>query len=961
MGLAWSRWVEVLLVTALCLALLADAAEWHKFRKCDELAFCERHREAGRRAADGEYARRRGGDGSGSFQLGNITRWHVLRGAPPEVDRDGRWLRFVVAGGSERASQNGTAGSVRLEVAVAAATETIFAVRALRAYSVAEHAPRRWLWRREAPPPAEEDRFRPTDDVVRLAEPPLPLRRRGTDGDPACAVVDGDAESTWITVNDRAAQLPSYPMLRIQHQPFRIELYAQGMRVARAQRGQLTPHAVVNARDLWYMHPLDANDTASASVAADVLFPRAQCALGLPQHTLNLRLPNTHNTTPIRLYNLDVFEYELEKELGLYGSIPMVMAFGGSNDTVGALWMPASETYVDVRPVDPSGRDRGVHVHFYSEHGVPELFLFAGPHPQAVARQLAQLTGPPAMPPLFALGYHQSRWNYLDESDVRQVNAQLDAHDIPCDVLWLDIEHTDAKKYFTWDVRKFPHPDRLQRELATRSGRQLVTIVDPHIKSEPGYSVHEAARRHGWYVKQADGVTDYDGHCWPGRSHYIDFADAAVRQAWASRFTPEHYPFMTEHLHIWVDMNEPSVFSGPEGTMPKDARHVRGRWAHGQLHNIYGHYMQRATFQGLKQGRHGRQRPFVLSRSFFTGTQRYGAVWTGDNRADWAHLRVTVPMLLSMGVGGLSFVGADVGGFFGDPSPELLVRWYQVAAFQPFFRAHAHLDTKRREPWLFGEPYTAAIRAAIEERYALLPYWYTLLATEGGVPPMRPLAYEFPDDAEVTAAQSSWMVGAALLVAPVMQEAPSLHLVDLPGDASVLWYALGERASRLHAGVVAVHRGGDQVEYAAPGLQQTFTYQRGGTVVARRERRRKSAAAAVNDPYTLHVALDARGGARGRLYIDDGRSYAYRQGAYWLVELQTEAPEDQTAAAVWLCGRRTDPGLVTDATAFDGAPATLERIVVYAPCGQRAVLKRPNVTSLAQPHWQVRVALPCRI
>lgn len=203
----------------------------------------------------------------------------------------------------------------------------------------------------------------------------------------------------------------------------------------------------------------------------------------------------------------------------------------------------------------------------------------------------------------------------------------------------------------------------------------------------------------------------------------------------------------TLNLHIWNDMNEPSVFNSADVTIPKDAVHFGG-WEHRDVHNIYGilfvtiiiiNLQHKSTSEGLRLRTNPPKRPFVLSRPFFSGTQKWGAIWTGDNGADWEHLRVSIPMLLGISVSGVPFAGADVGGFFGNPSAELLTRWYQLAAFQPFFRAHAHIETKRREPWLMGEPYTSHIRAAIRERYRLLPYWYTLfhIAHKTGAPPMR--------------------------------------------------------------------------------------------------------------------------------------------------------------------------------------------------------------------------------
>ncbi|XP_025911777.1 neutral alpha-glucosidase AB-like [Apteryx rowi] len=461
-------------------------------------------------------------------------------------------------------------------------------------------------------------------------------------------------------------------------------------------------------------------------------------------------------------------------------------------------------------------------VRWMSESGIIDAFLLLGPTPGAVAAQYASLTGTQALPPLFALGYHQSRWNYNDEEDVAAVERGFDEHDIPCDVIWLDIEHADGKRYFTWDPSKFPQPRAMLQRLAAKK-RKMVSIVDPHIKVDSGYRVHNEIRSRGFYVKTKDG-SDYEGWCWPGSAGYPDFTDPAMRAWWAGMFAYEQYEGSAENLFTWNDMNEPSVFSGPEVTMQKDAVH-HGGWEHRDLHNLYGFYVQMATAQGQVQRSGGRERPFVLSRAFFAGSQRYGAVWTGDNAAEWEHLKISIAMCLSMGLAGLSFCGADVGGFFKNPDAELLVRWYQAGAYQPFFRAHAHLDTVRREPWLFGEENTALIRAAVRQRYALLPFWYTAFyrSHRHGQPVMRPLWMEFPDDVATFAIDDQYMIDRALLVHPVTEQGARSVQVYLPGEGEV-WYDVASRQKHhapqtLYVPVTmsSVRAGGGSVGPMPPG------------------------------------------------------------------------------------------------------------------------------------------------
>ena len=227
-------------------------------------------------------------------------------------------------------------------------------------------------------------------------------------------------------------------------------------------------------------------------------------------------------------------------------------------------------------------------------------------------------------------------------------------------------------------------------------------------------------------------------------------------------------------------MNEPSVFNGPEISMPRDNIHF-GDVEHRETHNMYGFYMTMATHAGHLQA-HPNRRPFILSRSFFAGSQRHVAIWTGDNDASWEHLQASIPMVLAHNMAGLPFAGADTGGFFRNPEPELLVRWYQTAAWHPFFRGHAHLETKRREPWLFGEENTARIRAAIRRRYDVMPYLYTLFhdSSVTGAPIARPLYYEFPYDTSLAREEKLFMLGHSLLVSPIVNPGVTTVETSLP-------------------------------------------------------------------------------------------------------------------------------------------------------------------------------------
>jgi mannosyl-oligosaccharide alpha-1,3-glucosidase len=425
----------------------------------------------------------------------------------------------------------------------------------------------------------------------------------------------------------------------------------------------------------------------------------------------------------------------------------------------------------------------------------------------------------------------------------------------------------------------------------------------------------------GLYIKNKDGG-DFDGWCWPGQSSYLDFTNPRVRKWWAEKFALDKYVGSTLDLFTWNDMNvlsplfsplfdssdvspqEPSVFNGPEVSMQKDCQNLEGV-EHRYWHNMYGLYMQRATAEGLTLRDKPTEslRPFVLSRAFWAGSQRYGAIWTGDNTATWGHLKIASPMLLSIGLAGLSFCGSDVGGFFGEPGAELFTRWYQAGSFTPFFRGHAHHDTKRREPWVFGDEYTNIHRSVSMTRYSLLPYWYTVFyeAYRTGVPVMRPMFGEFPLSEATFAMDDQWMIGSALLVKPVTDAGVTTAQVYFPRSSSpseppVGWYDFNtlaklETPTGPEGGVVTV---------PAP-LSTIPVFIKGGSILPRKMRLRRSSKLMFYDPYTLIITPAPASGdssvvshAEGQLYLDDETTLAHeRQAAYAHREFKYSATSSQ--------------------------------------------------------------------
>ncbi|GBB86982.1 hypothetical protein RclHR1_13430006 [Rhizophagus clarus] len=624
---------------------------------------------------------------------------------------------------------------------------------------------------------------------------------------------------------------------------------------------------------------IDSKPNGPESIGLDISFPGFGHVYGIPEHASTLSLKETRGgdgtyNEPYRLYNLDVFEYDLDSPMALYGSIPFLLAHR-KGVSAAILWLNAAETWIDiVKSKDDKSflsfgkpTSTSTHTHWFSESGIIDVFAFLGPTTSDIFKQYGSLTGFTALPQSFAIGYHQCRWNYLSQGDVAEVDEGFDVNDIPYDVIWLDIEHTDDKKYFTWDKIKFSEPEKMQKNIG-RKGRKMVAIVDPHVKRDDGYYIYKEAKDLDILTKDKDGKV-YEGWCWPGNSVWIDWTNPKAQDWFSKKFAFIQYKGSTEFLFIWNDMNEPSVFNGPEITMPKDLLHYEG-WEHRNLHNLFGMAFHSATSQGLINRTTPNHRPFVLSRSFFAGSQRFGAIWTGDNVANWDHLAASSPMLLTIGISGLPFSGADVGGFFGNPEPELLVRWYQTGAFQPFFRAHAHIDTKRREPWLFGDPYTSYIRDAIRQRYILLPFWYTIFqeASTNGMPIIRPMFVVFPDNEEIFAMEDQYFIGNSLLVKPITNQGQTTTEVYFAGNDLYYDYYTFKKV-----------QGSGKVKVDIT-MNKIPVFLKGGSIIPRRQRFRRSSLAMYSDPFTLLVALNKKGEAAGTLYLDDGKTYEYQKGHY---------------------------------------------------------------------------------
>lgn len=626
----------------------------------------------------------------------------------------------------------------------------------------------------------------------------------------------------------------------------------------------------------------DSKPRGPESVAMDVTFFGYEHVYGLAEHASSLSLKQTRGgegnyDQPYRLFNSDVFEYDLDSPMTLYGSIPFMHA-QKKDASCAIFWLNSAETWVDIvkskSTTNALSLGLGGYVdsqtHWMSESGLLDVFVMMASTPTKISQLYGELTGYSQLPPSFAIAYHQCRWNYISDEDVKDVDRKFDKHNIPYDVIWLDLEWTNGKRWFQWDQHSFPDPMSMNKQL-DETERKLVVLTDPHIKNEGGYFLDDELKSKDLAVKNKDGI-NYEGWCWPGSSHWIDSLNPTAQSWWKTLFTYDRFKGTMSNVWLWNDMNEPSVFGGPDMTMPRDNLHHKG-WEHRDLHNIYGLTFHNATYHALLERKKGEVlRPFVLTRSFFAGSQRTGAMWTGDNQAEWSHLQASIPMTLNQGVSGFPFGGADVGGFFGNPDKELLTRWYQAGAFYPFFRAHAHIDTRRREPYLLGEPYTPIITQAIRLRYQLLPAWYTAFyeASSKGSPIIRAQYYVHPSDEKGFAIDDQFYLGGTgLLVKPVTVEGATSVEVYLADDEN--YYDFND--------YTVYHGAGKSVTVNAP-LEKVPLLMQGGHIIPRKDRPRKSSGLMKWDPYTIVVVLSKDNAAEGSLYVDDGETFDYEKGAY---------------------------------------------------------------------------------
>jgi len=531
-------------------------------------------------------------------------------------------------------------------------------------------------------------------------------------------------------------------------------------------------------------------------------------------------------------------------------------------------------------------RERGVYS-LGAEGGPLNYYLIFGDTPKQVLLGYIFLTGTPPLPPLWSLGFQQSRFSYTPASQLVEVAKRLRADRIPSDALYMDIDYQDRLRPFTVNAKTFP--DFPQMVAGLRSDHfHLVTITDLHIADAPnqGYTPYDSGHAGDHFVKKLDGG-EFVGKVWPGAAVFPDFTRAQTRQWWGSLYKT----FVDEGVAgFWNDMDEPSVFDGPGTTMPLDTVHrieepgfATRTASHAEIHNVFGMENERATYDGLLKLRPN-ERPFVLTRATYAGGQRYGFTWTGDNRSTWNQLHLATQTLMNLGLSGISMVGDDIGGFLDSPSPELLTRWFEVGAFNALYRDHTCAGTLSQEIWVHGAEQEAIRRRYVETRYRLLPYIYTLAeeASQDGMPLVRPLFLEFPG--YMDGVDSEFLLGPDLLVAPPEETAGDYQVQLPPSEWFDFWTghkvaalprnAAGDNTADLPTGT-ANHF--PKEVSVRPALDVLPVYVRGGSILPMQPLVQSTDEIPAG-PLELRVYPGQR--CEGSIYLDDGHTFRYEHGEF---------------------------------------------------------------------------------
>lgn len=576
--------------------------------------------------------------------------------------------------------------------------------------------------------------------------------------------------------------------------------------------------------------------------------------IGLGEKTGNLDRRGSNYVN----WNTDAVDYNAKTD-PLYKSIPFFiglhdgLAYGIFLDNTHRSWFDfGSSTDHEMYWMGADGGD--MDYYFFGAQSQPGNSANIAP----IIRDYTWLTGRMEMPPLWGLGYQQCRWSYMSADELLEIAKKFRKHHIPADVLYCDIDYMDGYKIFTWDKKTFPKPKKLIDDLKDM-GFRLVTIVDPGIKIEEGYKQYDEGVAKNYFATYPNG-DKYIGEVWPGRCHFPDFFNEEVRHWWGASFSTLTQPGVAG---FWNDMNEPAAWGQNVPSIVKFGDRYLP-----EVRNAYGMQMARATYNGTKKLLKNK-RPFVLTRAAYAGIQRYSAVWTGDNTANNEHLLLGCRLVNSLGISGVALTGVDIGGFSGNPTPELMVRWNSLGVYTPMFRNHAMIGTVMREPWQWGRQNERIIKKDIELRYQLLPYIYSAFyqAHQTGLPVNRTLAIDYPFNENVYdhVYQNQFLFGDSMLVAPAESTATNTKVYLPPGE----WYRFNSDKKM---------NGGRGIKADAP-LTDLPVFIKAGAIIPM-----QSVIQHTGEKGDGILQLHIWNGKQPSIFVyyeDDGVSYNYEKGEYY--------------------------------------------------------------------------------
>ncbi|MDQ0829683.1 alpha-glucosidase [Streptomyces achromogenes] len=621
-------------------------------------------------------------------------------------------------------------------------------------------------------------------------EPSYALAGRCPEPDPR-AVLEPDKDGGWRVVAERVTIVVS------RHGAVEV----------------CTPGGVLLRRDLpprWW-EPLDGGPgrwLQRSEVAADARF------FGLGARTSGPRLRDGS----YRLWNTDPGAAVDRGDDPLHLTMPvhLVVADASTHLVFHDTSWDGTVTLREGAEGAGSGHDRPGACEVRMDGGPLRCWVIVGT-PARVLLAWASLTGPPAVPPAWALGHHHARWGRGGEQELREIVTGYREHGLPLDSVHLGIDHTDEHRVFTVDQDRFPKLPVLAEELR-QDGIHLVSVVGPAVRAEAGSAVYDGGVAEDAFVREPSGRL-VEGVVGPGESVFPDFTHARVRAWWGGLYAER---VGQGFAGFWHSMDEPASWAAfGESTLPRSARHaLEGRGGdHREAHNVYALCMARAAYEGLRE-LVPQERPFVLAGSGWAGLQRYGGTWSREVAPGWSGLRASLSLVMGLGLCGVPYSGTDVGGVDGGSTPELYLRGLQLGAYLPLFRTYAHPRVGLREPWELGPEMLEHVREALVGRLRLLPYFVTLAhqARRTGAPYVRPVWWGSPRNRALRDCEDAFLLGESLLVAPVLAPGVDRRPVQLPRGR---WYDTATGRA---------YRGPGQVVVDAP-LSRIPVLARAGAVV----------------------------------------------------------------------------------------------------------------------------------